>query len=198
MPELIVPEAMRVSILGNQADGPFASVYGIHIEGEAVGVDAIAQAVLNAWRDEVLPHLCSTVVLQRALYVDLRSGTGDSGEVIPTGPGSNAGGVTTAPCPPQVTYLVKLKTTGGRSARNGRSFLPGVRGDEVNNRGDITSGTVDTITDAMESFRGAITDADAGELGVIHRPSAGSPSITDVQACICEGTIATQRRRLRR
>jgi hypothetical protein len=197
---LIVPNAVRVSILGNQADGPFASVYGIDSAPATGGADAraIAQATLDAYILKVLPHLTNTITVTRATYVDLSDEAGETGEVLPTSGPSTTGGVTTAPLAPQCTYLIKLLTTGGRAVRSGRSFLPGVRADEVSARGDITSATTLTMTTAMEDFSTTITADSGAILGVIHRPSVGDASITEVTHINCETTIATQRRRLRR
>lgn len=197
---LIIPDAERVSILGNQADGPWAAVYGIATDTATEGATAqsIAQAVLDSFVLEVLPHLTDSVSVTRATYVDLSSESGDTGEVLPTSGPSLVGGVTVDPLPPQCTYLIKILTTGGRSVRSGRSFWPGVRSDEVDDRGDITSGTVLTMTTAAEDFAASIESLSGATLGVIHRPSVGSPSITDMTQVNCEVAIATQRRRLRR
>jgi hypothetical protein len=197
---LIIPDAVRVSVLGNQADGPFASVFGID-SAPAVGAAdarAIAQAVIDSYCTELCLHLTDTVTVTRATYVDLSSEAGETGEVLPTTPADAVGKVHVAPLSPQCTYLIKLLTTGGRSARSGRSFLPGVRSDEVNPRGDLTSSWTGTMTTAFEAFRAGIASGSGAVLGVIHRPSDGPASITEVTSTLCEPTIATQRRRLRR
>lgn len=197
---LIVPNAVRVSVLGTQADGPFATVFGIDSEpaiGEA-DARAIAQATIDAYCTELVLHMTDTITVTRATYVDLSTLDGETGEVLPTPGVTTTGAVHVAPLSPQCTYLVKLLTTGGRSSRSGRSFLPGVRSDEVSPAGNITTGTVSTMNTAYAAFMSEITSGTGAILGVIHRPTDGSPSITEVTSAVVEPTIATQRRRLRR
>lgn len=193
-----IAPAIQVSVLGTQADGPFANVFALHTDAFTPAAADGAQAVLDAYVSHILPKLTDSIVVTSATYVDLSTSSGDTGEVIPTSGLTTTGAVHVDASPPQCTYLVKLSTAGGRSTRGGRTFLPGVRSDEVNERGDITTGTVSAITTAYQDFMDALVSSESGQLGILHRNVSGPGSCTDVTSAVCESTIATQRRRLRR
>ena len=193
-----IAPAIQVSVLGTQADGPWANVFAIHTDVFTPVASAAAQALLDAYITEILPVLTDSITVSSATFVDLSSSSGDTGEVTPTGGLTLTGGVHTDASPPQVTYLVKLSTIGGRSTRSGRTYLPGVRNDEVSEAGNINGATVTTVTNAYADFMDALITSESGQLGVLHRNVSGPGSCTDVTAAICETAVATQRRRLRR
>ena len=193
-----IAPAIQVSVLGTQADGPFANVFALHTDVFTPPAAEGAQAVLDAYVVHILPVLTDSITVLSATFVDLSSSTGDTGEVIPSAGPSTSGAVHVDASPPQCTYLVKLQTGGGRATRGGRTFLPGVRSDEVSENGVVAGGTVTTVTNAYADFMDALITSEAGQLGVLHRNVSGPDSCTDVTQAICETSIATQRRRLRR
>lgn len=198
MAVVVIPGCVQVSILGSQADGPFANVtHWVRVLSGSTPED-VAQAVLNRYVDDVLLRLTSTVSVAGAAYIDLSSSTGVTGTVSYTGTSPTSGTVTVKPAPPQVAYLGKFTSSGGRGSRAGRIFLPGVRSDEVNNDGTLTSGTITTIGDALNSWASAVSTDVEHVLCIAHKSGPLSGTSTTVSTITCEQSVATLRHRLRR
>lgn len=200
MPPLVVPNCLQVTINGTQADGPFATVLHFDVtEADPYIPFLLATTALDAYIDEILPVLCNSVSVQSARYVDLSTEDGVTGVVAPTTEQPLAGSVTAQACPPQVAYLVSLIVNSTRGVRNGRMYLPGVRFDEVNDDGNIGSETVDDVTAAVTAFHDTfVGDPPALNWSVLHRPAEGDPYNDEIFLQLCQPTVATQRRRLRR
>jgi hypothetical protein len=187
-----------VTIQGRQADGDIANV--LHFDmSTATGPTAdMAKAVLEGWIATILPELTDTTKIDGAHWIDLSSSSGDTGDVTPDSGDVTSGGVHVQPCPPQVAYLLKLVTLSERGVRNGRVYLPGVRMDEVDEHGDVSSTTRGNITGAGESFRDGVIAGPGLVWSVLHNPAGGPTAMTPVAATICEVPVATQKRRLNR
>lgn len=189
---------LQVTINGFQADGVFANVIHTDISAGSIPPEDAAKAALEGYIATILPVLTNTVRVNGAHYIDLSGPTGATGDVTPDTGDVVVGGVGTEPCPPQVSYLIKLSTTSIRGVRNGRLYLPGVRLDEINAAGDVSSGQRSTVTGAVESFRSGLEGAGGGILSVLHNPAGGPTSMSHVTSAFCEVPVATQRRRLNR
>lgn len=198
MPPLVVPDTVQVTINGDAGDGPFANVFALDVSGASGAPVDIADEVITAYVEEILPNLCSSVAVQDAYYIDMRSLGGDTGTVTYGGTDPLVGGVNAPACPPQVCALITLDTTGGRATRGGRTFLPGIREDEVSSAGNITSATQLTLTTAYNTFMTAIATGSGAELGVLHRTAPGGANTTLVTSAVCQAPVATLRDRLHR
>jgi hypothetical protein len=192
----LIAEAVQVTVRGTMDLHNWANVF--HVEpSETIGPNGQALAVLDHYVSDILPLLTSDVQVVDAAYVDLQDDTGPSGIVTPTLPADLVGGVDAPACPPNTTYLVRYGGLSARGVRNGRSYLPGVREDEVSNGGTITPETTGDVQDACTLFiSGVLADADA-PLVTLHTPSTGDPFTTEILGCSVSNLVATQRRRLR-
>lgn len=193
----LVAPALQVTINGSTADGPYANV--LHVDASSSDPFTAALAVLDQYVDHILPVLCSSVRVRSASFIDLSSSSGQTGEVVPTATGTALiGGVTTEALPPQVAYLARLGGVSDRGVRNGRMYLPGVRKDEVDDRGDVSGTVVTTVQTAVTAFISGVLAAAGGPLLIVHNPSGGTVTTTEVLGSVVETPTATQRRRLKR
>jgi hypothetical protein len=187
---------VQATVRGTISDRPFANVFAVAPSGD---VDPVAQAlaILDAYVAELLPHLCNDVQVRDAAFVDLVTSSGATGTVTPTLPATLHGGVNAPDCPPNTTYLVRWNGVSARGVRNGRSYIPGVREDEVANGGIISDATVATMQTASQAFYDAVLANAGGPLVTIHTPSGEDASVTEIVSPAVEQLVATQRRRLR-
>lgn len=110
------------------------------------------------------------------------------------GPLSKPGTAVFDPLPPQVATLIQKRTlTVGRSGR-GRCYLPGLLSDAmVTNSGAIDSSRRIALTVMMQDL---IDIADLLSVSPVLFHSAASDP-TPITSLVCDGTVATQRNRLR-
>ena len=195
MPTLIAA-AVQVTVRGTMDSRNWANVFHVAPSGTKSPLEQ-AQAVLDDYVAHVLPVLTSDVQVLDAAFVDLEDDTGPTGIVTPTLPADLTGGVSAPACPPNTTYLVRWSGLSARGVRNGRSYLPGVREDEVANGGAISPTTTGTVQTAVNDFaESVLADADA-PLVTVHHPSGGDPTVTEILSASVQSLVATQRRRLR-
>jgi hypothetical protein len=104
-------------------------------------------------------------------------------------------GSSTDPMPsPGVALLVQKRTGLSGRANRGRSYWPGIISEaRVDDSGQISSDTLASLVEAFEAFKLAMAEGPGG-LAIFH--SDGSAG-TVVTSYIPQGTVATQRRRLR-
>ena len=194
---LVVADTLQVAINGVTADGPFVNVLHVAKDGTLSEYEQ-ATAVLDSYETNLMPVLCNSIVVDRAYFLDLSSGSGVSGVTFGTGGTGVVGGVGVQALPPQNAYLVKLGGLSTRGTRNGRMYLPGVRSDEVDDRGDISSTTQGVVTAAVADFLSDVLANANQPLVIVHNPAGGPTSTTEVLGGFCEVAVATQRRRLKR
>jgi hypothetical protein len=96
--------------------------------------------------------------------------------------------------PPNVAYLVRKGTALGGRKNRGRMYLPGVDEGEVLQGGTIQPGKLAGVEAAVDAFMAAMI-ADGHTLVVLHN---GPEIPTEITSLTVDGTVATQRRRLRR
>lgn len=119
--------------------------------------------------------------------------TGPSAEV----PCSILGLYTANGCSPNVTFLIHKNTVLGGHAGKGRMFWPGAPDGEYDNAGVISPATVVAAQSDLDEL---FTDMDSVVDGLYLLHADGSPitTPTKVTGWSLDGTVATQRRRLRR
>lgn len=154
---------------------------------------ALAIALVTIWESRVIPNLTSVIGLER---VDVKYGPNSTGAAA-SAPGSNTGTFGELALPSNTSLLLhKVTAMGGRQGR-GRLYLPGFREDHVSPAGIVTAADVDDLTD---TFNGVNDDLAAINCVPVLLRSAGAPVSTPepITSWICDGKVATQRRRLRR
>lgn len=213
----------RFTVNGTFGGRNVANIFDMRIEsGSALDVRAAdianqAGDIVNNWCDHLLPLLANDYTFTSVSWVDLNSLEGSTGEVFAGGDETlpQNGGSTEDPLPPNVAALVtKQAPGGGRSTRNGRTYLVGIRETQTDpgNPTRLTSAAQGFITAGMEAFSTGISNTELGEgyvsnMVVLHtrnQAAAGQPAdivatgASDVEALVCDIQLATQRRRLRR
>src|SRR6476659_5918159 len=140
----LVAEAIQVTVRGTISLHNWANVFHI-APSDDIGPNGQALAILDSYVVNILPVLTDNVHVNDAYYLDLQDETGPTGIVNPTAGPDLDGGVTAPACPPNTTYLARYGGLSARGVRNGRSYLPGVREDEVGSSGLITDATTATV-----------------------------------------------------
>lgn len=194
----IISNCTRVSVVGTNSGGrPWAIVQ--HWVG-AGGTPPAPLAGSNGWVAafiaNVLPVLSAGISVTGGFYTDLRTSSGASGPTAAIGPPVQGGGSGTM-CPPNTAGLVKLATSGSRSQRSGRMFLPGIDEDQVDAAGNMTSGLVGDLQTAMDAFWDELTGINIIPV-VNSKTSETTYAPATVTGMIVQEKVATQRRRLRR
>lgn len=201
MPQLVVPNAAQMRLIW----GLGGQLYALNVMGVVnAGSVAITQALTNtigtaiktAFASQALNvSINSSVTLANVGLRDIR--TANTAEFIDTG-AAVAGTANTGLLPPQVAFVITLRTAqAGRSFR-GRVYLPGY--DEAVN---TATGTLSASTSSV-NFVAAIQSAlitNGLNLGVLSRPAplASPPRsgfITVVTSVVARDAVwDTQRRR---
>jgi hypothetical protein len=106
------------------------------------------------------------------------------------------GTATAAPVPINSAVLIRKNTASGGRKNRGRMFVPPIRPIEsgVDALGNIDSDQVTAIQSRWDLFFSGLADDGPGPMVVLHS-SAGTPTV--VTSLAVQGTLATQRRRMR-
>lgn len=163
---------------------------GIRGTGPITGTQFLAAA--NAWVEEVLPVICSTI---RLVEVHGRTNEGTSNVATFSVPG----GLNVDCAPYSVATLVhKISGVPGRRNR-GRWYLPGVNEDAVDAAGVISPAIYAPFQARMDAFQEALDDANLKGV-IFHNPplGGGTPASTEILSFQVDARVATQRGRLRR
>lgn len=194
---LIVANTYQLTLNGsNGANVRFANVF--HFEKLGLDPPTILEATqvfYDAYADAFASYIMDEYTFDSVSYVDLSSSTGDSGTTTPTGAHHGTG--TGNAAPPQVSLLITWQATGGRSQRNGRSYLPGIDEGSIDTVGQVSGGYADGATVAANDF---LETMDAAGLSgvVVSRTSPSTGTARTITGGLCQRQVATQRRRNRR
>jgi hypothetical protein len=221
----IVPLGVRYTLHGTHGGRNIANVldFGLDLTGSttprAQAIDDFSRIIIDQWVLQVLNFLASTYSFNSVSWVDLDSASGSVGSrsvtIANTLP--KAGAQLTAAMPGNVAFLIKKALTAQRGARNGRMFLVGVPEvvTDTTAINSVSSGNVTSINTKMAAFLAAVNITMSGTTGftskhmVAHVTSRGTPTppatvgppltgiLLPVNSLTCDGTLATQRRRLR-
>lgn len=157
----------------------------------------VATAVETSWATAVMPDFYVAAINMNKILVKFGPNTtGPSAELSTTQAGS--GGVT-ADSPNVATLVHKNTTMGGRQGR-GRMYIPGAASTIMDADGVINPASVAQLQGDVDDFYTQLTSF--GLLPVVLRGDTDPPPpITTpepISGFTVDGTVATQRRRLRR
>lgn len=133
----------------------------------------------------------SNVTLASIVVKEGPNETGPSVEIPLNVPGDQ--GVDTAP--PQVSYLIRKQVNNVTQRLSGRLYWPGVPITTVDEAGGLDPATVTQVDDAWIAFLDVLNDTLEMNPYVFPATSSDPRSVSFLR---CQGTVATQRRRLRR
>ena len=216
---LVAPGICRFVVHGEIQGEATANILDMQVDttgGTAARDEAlfdIAGDILNNFDDHIRIWLVDDWVAQRVSWVDLDTSSGPVGERSSTSATTwpAAGGLTDAPMPANVAWLVKKQIVGTRGRRSGRMYLPGVS-EALTATGDgnrIDPASLTGFNGDLATFLGGINDAEGPTIGVqrqlvvVHTQQpdpAVEPSYngyTPVESLVADALLATQRRRLR-
>lgn len=152
-----------------------------------------AETAYDFWRDELLPLQTVDINLVSCLCKLGPNDTGQSGtfDLIEAG-----GGGTSDETPAGALLVQKLTTLGGRAGK-GRMYVPGIDNGDTETGGGINPTSLANWQTAFDAFYDRFTATDWAPV-VLH--SVGSPisTPTPIVSFSVQGTMATQRQRLRR
>jgi hypothetical protein len=150
----------------------------------------VALVAHNAVADNVMPIASQEVVLIQTLAKFGPDATGPSATAGTT----VAGGASASTVSPNVAILVKKVTNLGGRKNRGRFYWPGGVDTQITQAGALDSTAVVNWANAMDALYADLVTGDCQP--VLLHGDATSP--TTIEDFIVDGTVATQRRRLRR
>jgi hypothetical protein len=191
MTALVIANVYRVSIQATSGTRPVDNVIGVR--GTSAGQElAAANAVKAAWEATGGPCKTRTTqyVMKQYYSTDLSSALGG----IATVTSSTAGAIATPISTNAACALVKLNGSNRSRSTRGRLYYGPLTEGELNSDGQTIGGTtVTSITTAFNAFKTSLSSAGFTWCVI----SQVLSSATNVTAIAVEGTIATQRRRIR-
>lgn len=153
----------------------------------------VASDTYAAWSGDILGAQADTYA-----FADVQA-TVNIGGVLSQGShfGTDVGGSSSEALPPQVCALVQKRTALLGKHYRGRIYVPGYTMADVDtsNPGKWSSSFMSGTGPAFASYLSTLSGSDLG-LVLLHRNTSIAP--TTVTDLILEGTMATQRRRLRK
>lgn len=222
MAPLIWDGICRFTVNGTFSGRNVANIFDMRIDDSGLGPTRaeriVTQAgdIVNAWCDNILPLVANDYTFTSVSWVDLNALDGSTGSVTTGGDETlpQNGASTEDPLPPNVAALItKVAPGGGRSTRNGRTYLVGLRETQMDPGAPtrLTGAARGFIEAAMEQFSSDISNSEAGEgwdsnMVVLRTRNIAEPDeepnivavgADDVTAMTCDIVVATQRRRLR-
>lgn len=208
MAELIVNDVVQVAIQGLLGGRACVSVFHVDASRPIIGNSQdIAEKVLGAWQEHLVPNFSSSYTVTGATYIDLDSLTGDSGSIGPV-PGQPAVGGQANGTSPQVALLVRKNVSASPRGVSFRLFLPPCSDAQVGPTGLLDAGYRAALQADLDSFRSDVDEAEGvgqsewhlccvsyprGDDGKVNGPGS-KYDLTDFELL---GQVATQRRRLR-
>lgn len=100
------------------------------------------------------------------------------------------------PLPPNCAMLIRKMTVLGGRRNRGRLFVPGISNTGVSNAGVIAPATLSAYQTSATAWMAAlVATAEVVDLSLFHDTAPFTP--TNITALVCQGRLATQRRRLR-
>jgi hypothetical protein len=171
---------------------------GVLLEAGQTDVQAVAD-LLHAAMTTLWTAIGSSNIQLQETQVSARIVAG--GELVVAEKVATVAGANAPPIlPSNNTFLVKKRTVEGGRANRGRWYLPGVREGSVDDLGVIAPATVSSISSKCEEYRTTVAASGlTASLCLLHspRPLNAQPAPTVITQMICDGKIATQRRRIR-
>lgn len=207
---LIVPPVVRYTVHGSTQVRPWACIVDMGVveslgQNRSDAIHDLAGEIINGWAENILTQQSNEVTLDSVSWVDLATADGETGARASTSDHTlpESGGNASASSTPSVAYLVRKVTSGGRSTRDGRMYVPGLPESHSNEGGaEIDSSYLAQLQSLVEAFKTRIekpgTANYASSWRVVHTVKGREPTATTVNSVIVEQRLATQRRRLRK
>lgn len=166
---------------------------GVDVQAYTLAPDDLAEDAFGWWGTHVMPNLTNHVQLEEVRVKYGPDATGPSGAFT----GSSVGGQGLETVPPNTAALVTKQTALGGRAGRGRMFIPGIPETKVSEAGVLDTEYQGNFQDDLDAMVTAMT---AGNLGlvVLHQPGSPLTTPTPITRLFLEGSVATQRLRLRR
>lgn len=203
---LVIPEGyahvvQSISLTGDPE--PMAITYGVRIDPASPpgSAGALASLLRPAFVTPFTPFFTTgfTIGPTEVKYQELAPPALPSIGVAP-GATAGTGGAGTL-LPQNSAFLVHKRTGDGGPRNRGRFYLPNVQESQVNNLGQLDSGTLTAIQTTLNTFLTNVNGvAGVDTMVLLHNDGGVSPLIdpTAIISLQIDPVIATQRRRLRR
>lgn len=216
MAAITAPGVCRYAVNGSYQNRPVVNIVDLVLSDLGIGIDReeacfnSAGDILNQWSDHILPNLCDNYLALSVSWVDLDSLDGSTGERSSTADNTwSAGGEVTSPAMPgNVAFRINKAVTSARGLRGGRMYLCGVpeSATEDGAPNSVNAGTIAALNSALEAFRsglegpeviGAGPDQYTSSPNVVHTIGGVYAGRSRITAYTTDGTLGSQRRRLR-
>lgn len=175
------------SFIGGAVPQGALVTYGI--TGPAGDPQAAVTDIHTSFADLVVPWLNNSVTLDATI---LKLGPTETGAIYEWTQQAE-GGLSGEPEPPQVCFLIKKRTASGGRKNRGRLYLPGCETQNVDLNGSVTPAQQGNLNGAFMDHLDFLATNDS-PMVILHGDETAP---TDVTSLLCDGVVATQRRRLR-
>lgn len=214
MAALVAPGICRYAINGSYAGRAVVNILDMKIDttGSTISrdeaIEAQAELIIDGWTVQVLDYLVvDNYSANELTWVDLDSLTGSTGAKSSTAvsnwPDNGLGAQ--EPMPGNVALRVNKRTNAARGERQGRMYLCGVAENQTDNANPnalssafVTGGNerlADLLTDITKETVGPSDWS--SQLHVVHTVGGVFQSSSEVVLLEIDGTLGSQRRRLR-
>ena len=165
---------------------------GFSHEDSLLTATEAAEALYLVWSGNILQYQLNSIALERAQVKYGPDLTGPSGEFAD----DSIGGVSGAGFPPNVSLMVRKLTIDGGRAGRGRLYVPGIAENTANEGGVVDAGIQANFQTVFDELLADMIGLDLDPV-VLHGDGSPLTFPSFVTAFVVDGTMATQRRRLR-
>lgn len=192
IPEATASVALHFTLPGQSGD--VVSTFGVTGFPDSDWPERI-EAVVTGFTGNVLPLLQANVQLVEATWVANQDGTLIAGVT----PVATSGANVASALPPNCTWLIKKNTLLAGRCHRGRMYLPGLVEANVDASGNLDGGQVTSMNGALQDWLDEVDGIGGATLVVLHDEDGACAAAdpTPIASLICQGKIATQRKRLR-
>ena len=148
-----------------------------HLTSRPPACEEVAGMIGSAWATHAIPVLANNYQFQTVSWLDLASETGSSGEFslatvqIGGGAGANAS-------PYNGILVTKNIADKGRGKRSGRTFIPGLDEQHLDEDGVVSTTARNGADAALEQFRLAVNAYTSPTVASVRLVVAHTPSVT--------------------
>lgn len=160
---------------------------------ETDSIETIATKIRNAWSQAAVMAILTSQVRVDSILVKL--GPNEFGPAIEI-PGDMAGGASGEPTVPNTALLVRKNTVQGGRTGSGRMFIPGWVEANVTGSGAVDQAALGSVQTRLDDLHEALADSQV-PMFLLHTSEAHPIGPLGVTSLKAQGTVATQRRRLR-
>lgn len=191
---MFIPEGygqINLIMSGDSAPTGAQCTFGFQIAGVGLSPEQAADAWGDAWQNNIMPNLSSSLSFDAVLA---KFGPNETGPFFLQSRTATGGGAAAGEAP-MVAILAQKQTGFGGRAGRGRIFIPGIPAASVDTDGAVAGAVITALNDDLADLLLAVSVADV-PAALLHNDPGLEPY--EITALTVASQAATQRRRNRR